>query len=628
MAIPLENQFQVEKQRNRRYLVLSLITNLLFPLFHGILFLWVPWLLRYYRSLDSLRFLPYFNFLKVFKSFTSTFQVRVFRKNFYFQPSLLLTGALHVSLNAYFCVAQTKEIDYQSFRYVVSKRLGLVCIAQVPAVLLLVTKNNFVSAVSGVSLDKAVFFHKWLGRFMFVSAILHMALALEYWIAIKFYIMVKIPPQIFGFIAFSCLGMMNIGSFKFIRNYAFELFLAQHRIFNFIFLLLAYFHNHLNRFPVVLGVHLLVLDRIVGRVLGIIHKRRSSTKGKCDFEIIDEMTTRVTIPVKISSADPRKWWWCFVPRYGSWRAGQHVLFNCNKVALLAYHPFTISSLSSSGKMVLVIRKKGGFTKQLLQKLEKMESKEDEEKSAEARDSPATSDHGFLSSSVGKKVGVNITAVSDDSLRDLLGGFQKTRNFFLKAGMNGPFGANYQPLTKFETIAFFSAGSGSSFTLPVALDLLKDIEARDRVHDYLYRPERCKVAIHATFQKKAHLKWYDHLWEEFYPFLLSGKAHLYLYFTRETSSDNSTVVPETLDEKKYETELITSQEGLLVFYARPAIGGLVSSYVNELRSQSYRHSLACLGCGPPEFNFAIQDACEKNRWQPGAPEIYLYLESFD
>ena len=37
----------------------------------------------------------------------------------------------------------------------------------------------------------------------------------------------------------------------------------------------------------------------------------------------------------------------------------------------------------------------------------------------------------------------------------------------------------------------SAGSGASFTLPVALDLLKVNKERDLVDDYLYRPQKDK-----------------------------------------------------------------------------------------------------------------------------------------
>lgn len=628
MTIPLDRQFEAEKERNLKYLVLSLVVDLLLPFIHGILFLWIPWLLRAFRSEVSLNFRPYFTFLKVSETLNKTHLIKLRKQRLYFQPSLLLVAALHVGLNAYFCIAQTEEIDYEPKLYVVSKRLGLISVAQIPAILLFVLKNNFISAVSGLSADKSVFFHKWLGRFMFVAAILHMSLSLNYWLGLKFYIMVQIPPQIFGFIAFSCLGMMNLGSLKFIRNYAFEVFIAQHRIFNFVFLLLLYFHNGRTHFSVLLGVHLLVLDRIVARVLGILHKRRGPTKGKCDFEILDDSTTRVSIPIKILRANPRKWWWLFVPRYGTWRAGQHVYFNCNKVALLAYHPFTISSLPACGKMVLIIRKKSGFTKQLHRKIEMM-SNNDCEKGSHSITLACTEDNLIAD----KKSGTNVVEATTNSLEDLIAAFEKPIVYEMKAGINGPFGANYQPLIKFEAVILFSAGSGSSFTLPVALDLLEELSARDDARDYLYRPHSCKISLNVVFKKKEHLQWYDHIWSEFYPYLESGKLKLDIYLTREVKEDqisNSSLSCELeFDKLRNDDKTSNSSHGLVkIHYGRPDIERIVTATAEERNSKSNLHSLACISCGPSEFNHSIDVACRKNRWRLGAPSIYYYLESFE
>lgn len=633
MAIPLEKQFEVEKQRNIKYLILSLVVDLSLPFIHGLLFLWIPWILRNFRDESSLKFIPYFNFLKVTQKFSKTYSFKLFRKNCYFQPSLLLIAAIHIGLNAFFCIAQTIDINYEPRLYVVSKRLGLVSVAQVPPILLLVTKNNFVSAVSGLSEDKSVFFHRWIGRFMFVSATLHMALSLSYWIGLKFYIMVQIPPQIFGFIAFSCLGMMNLGSLRFIRKFSFELFLAQHRIFNFVFLLLLYFHNGRTHFAVLLGVHLLVLDRIVARVLGIFHKRKGPTKGNCDFEILDENTMRISIPITIFDNDTQKWWWSFVPRYGNWRAGQHVLFNCNKVAILAYHPFTITSLPSSGNMVLIIRKKGGFTKKLYQKLQAIKADKNIEECIELQSIamvPDSRSEGFELKSI-KEQDFEVSISSENSLRDLLSKFSKPQIFNLKAGINGPFGGIYQPLVKFESVTFLSAGSGSSFTLPVALALLQELERRNSVQDYLYRPKHCLVSIHVAFQKVSHLRWYDHLWEEFYPYL-GSKVYLYLYFTKENeelpgSDFEKTNFTALGSSRIYGDDLMDSRDGVSIRYCRPDIEEVVTNSTNPFKSLKNRHSIAYLSCGPTEFNHTVENACDKARRQINSPDIYYYREAF-
>ncbi|OBA22634.1 ferric reductase [Metschnikowia bicuspidata var. bicuspidata NRRL YB-4993] len=595
MAIPFAEQYFVEKERNFKYLFLSVAVSILLPILHGVFFLWVPWVLRGRRTADTIKYKPYFTVLKYYETLTKTFNYKMFGKVFYFQPSLLLVAAFHIGITTIFAISETKDLTYETWYYIVSKRVGRLSIAHVPITLILVAKNNIVSAASGLTIDKTVFLHKWYGRSMFITAIIHMSLSLKYWLGIKFEVMVLIPPQIFGFIAFSCLGMMNVASLKFIRNMAFDFFLAQHRIFNFIMLLLAYFHNGGNHAAVILGVHLLVADRIVGRVMGIIHKRRGPTKGLCDFEILDESTVRVSIPIKPRKTSNR-WYWFFLPRYRTWRAGQHVLFNCNKVALLAYHPFTISSLPESGKMVLVIKVQTGFTKQLHKKLCKMTEIEDPE---------------------------SIEGCT---------------------GINGPFGANYQPLTKFDSIVFFSAGSGATFTLPVALDLLQTLQQRDESMDYLYRPQSTQIRIVMVVKKWANLQWFDHLWRHFIPFLSSGRAQLVLHITQEVANfgeenyernkEKLTNIREASTE--FNDEASSSRGsfpnldtgGVSILQGRPDLESIITSSVERLCSPSYRKAFACVSCGPEAFNQNIKSVCNKSRWLPKAPDIYCYEESFE
>lgn len=645
MEIPFSEQYYVEKERNYKYLFLSVLVTIFLPIFHGILFLWVPWVLRGRRTVDTLKFRHFFTFVKYFETVTQTFNIRIMGKLFYFQPSLLLVGLFHIGINSVFAISETRDLTYEDWYYIVSKRVGRLATAHVPIILILVAKNNIVSAASGLTSDKVVFFHKWYGRSMFITTIIHMALSLKYWLGMDFKIMVEIPPQIFGFIAFSCLGMLNLASLKFIRNIAFEFFLAQHRIFNFIMLLLAYFHNGGNHAAMILGVHLLVVDRVIARVMGILHKRKGPTKGLCDFEILDESTVRVSIPISVKRSS-KKWFWFFLPRYGNWRAGQHVYFNCNKIALMAYHPFTIASLPDLGKMVLVIKVQRGFTKKLHKKLAKLT--EEDLESAVGRDidrSGYISDSGRstdqLNSEDSPDVGAFTKSVED--FHAMLSGFHPPRIFNLKAGINGPFGANYQPLTKFDSVVFFSAGSGASFTLPVALDLLKTIQQRDDTEDYLYRPQKTQITIVMVMKKKSNLQWYDHLWKEFIPFFNSGKAHLALHITQEAPAEIE-YSQEKVDEKfDYSQEgtssvhdnnsssynmMVFGNGGFSVTHRRPDFESIISSSVSVLCSPSYRKAFACVACGPGSFNGKIKRACEKNRWLPNAPDVYCYDESFE
>ncbi|KAF3992504.1 hypothetical protein FT663_02291 [Candidozyma haemuli var. vulneris] len=651
MTIPLGDQFFVEKERNIRYEFLAMMVSFLLPMIHGILFSWIPYYLRTKRSEKSLNHHGYWTLMRHYANFTKIFKIVIFKHAFFVQPAMLVSIAIHLGLNAVLCVVGTKEIDYEPQYYVVSKRIGRIAVGNLPAILLFVAKNDFVSTVSGLDLDKSVFFHKWLGRFMFIAVTIHMALSLEYWLSLKFYIMIQIPPQIFGMISYACLGMLTFASFKFIRNFAFDFFLAQHRVFNFIMLLLAFFHNGGNKAAVLLAVHMLVLDRITSRVLGIVTKRRGPTKGKSEFEILDETTIRISIPVEIKDHDQDRWWWFLVPRYGGWRAGQHVYLNVTKVSLFQYHPFTIASLPDSGKQVIVLKVMKGFTKGLLKKLHKLNETEDPENSAEvdsvsSRASGISSPNSTTSLASEQKL---MEAVENDDvlkpqvqeLKNILDSFTAPRIFTMKAGVNGPYGAKYQPLTKFETVLFFSAGSGAVFTLPVALDLLKKLKQRDEAGDYMYRPEHTKVKIILCMKKKANLQWFDHLWEEFLPFFNEGRAHLALHVTSE-QPEKVFEVKEKEKESKNETheQTFIRQEsrgsssaslqdwsGYSVTHGRPQFDDIITDAATELRDPNYRRAMACVGCGPELFNGEITLSCQKNRKVKDAPDVYCYTESF-
>lgn len=670
MAIPFYSQYFVERERNYKYEFLTMGLTMMLPSIHGFLFLWIPWFIRSRRNASTLKYRGYFTFVKYFDSFTRVFRVKVFGKVFFVQPSLLIVMAIHLGVTSVFLIVETSDLDYQPQLYVVAKRVGRISISSILMILLFVSKNTFVSACSGLTLDKSVFFHKWLGRFMFITASIHMALSLKYWLDLKFYIMIKIPPQIFGFIAYSCLGMLNVASFRFIRNFAFDLFLAQHRIFNFVMLLLVYFHNGGNHAIVLLGVHLLVLDRISSRVLGIIHKRKSPTKGVSEFEILDDTTIRVSIPIKIAKSDSHKWWWCFVPRYGNWRAGQHIYLNVFKVSWFQYHPFTIASLADSGKIVLVIKLHKGFTRKLKDKLQKLMQEKDQEAATESSSEQASmrtahtigssetisilvaSESASLVTTTEKHIEMELKnyTPSVQEFRDIIDSFEVPDIIKVKAGINGPYGGVFQPLTRFDSVVLMSAGSGASFTLPVALDLLKTIKAREEADDYLYRPANTAINIVLVMKKIANLQWYDHLWEEFLPFLNNGKAHLSVHITQEVPDAADVDGGDCQEKSKNGNEKITQYlmgssskhnqsfstsvssttsilGGFSITYARPDFASIIGNAVKLVSSKEYRKSFACLGCGPEKFNGEIKRCCDSNRWVEGAPDVYCYTESF-
>ena len=52
-------------------------------------------------------------------------------------------------------------------------RAGWLTVAQLPLLILLIGKNNFIGFVSGVSHERLNVFHRWVGRTMWLTATLH-----------------------------------------------------------------------------------------------------------------------------------------------------------------------------------------------------------------------------------------------------------------------------------------------------------------------------------------------------------------------------------------------------------------------------------------------------------------------
>lgn len=633
-SIPYTEQYFVEKKRNNEFEWAIFGIGVFLMTAHGALFYWIPRYFRLRRDAEGLTHKRYFNFLASWAKLNRGYSIKIWHTTYFFQPSILLLFGFHLMVLCLLTVYRTKDLNYQPRMYIIGKRLGRVAMGNLPLLFLSVIKADMFCALSGLQHDRLVLFHKWLGRLIWVFITVHMALTMKYWLALGFPIMIKIPPQIFGFIAYGCLSGLTWFSLKIIRRLAFDFFLVQHRVFNFIMLLLAFFHNGGNKAAVVVSVHALVLDRVVGRVIGIVHQRRGGHKGLSEFEIIDDDTIMVTIPVKPTTQDADKWYYSFLPKVGTWKAGQHVYLNVSKISLFQYHPFTISSLSNTHEVKLLIRKQKGFTRKLLLRLKKEQEKENENEDNEDQ------------------------IQSDGIIK-------------LKANFAGAYGGNYQPLITFDTALFIAAGSGASFTFPVALDLLQKIEQRDKEEDFYNRPAIQKVIIVWTIKKLDNLRWYKHIFEGLKPYVEAGAAQVIINVTQATdseinefnncdtvttytSSDRTSsyldygspskvhsrvgsdvgLIEKQTDEKVNTTEFVTgtssiySTNSIRYEFKRPDIPALIGAEAQNLVTNNSRYkALAVVSCGPSAFSTMIKKECQKNRHVKGSPDIYCYNETF-
>lgn len=621
MAIKFSDQYLVEKKRNDDFEGLIFFVSAMSLIIYGLIFHWLPRLLRGKREVETLKYKPVFKFIQLWEKLTGCVGVKIpFKKNkFYFQPSLIFLSVIFIVINGAFCYVETGDIDYEPRSYIIGKRIGRVAVGNFPMLNIMILKHDLVTSITGLQADRIEVMHHWMGRLIWLMITVHMSLTITYWLDLDFEVMIYIPPQIFGMIAYSTMFLLTWGSMRFIRKWSYDFFLIQHKVLAIIMFLMAFFHNPSNRAAVLIAVHVVVIDRVLTRIIGVIHKRTSPTKGLSDFKILDDDTIQVKIEIK-SIMNQGKWYAKILPKIGSWKAGQHIYLNVGKVSLFQYHPFTIASLPSSGEIKLIIRKQKGFTKRLMRKIEKVQHDEDQEP-----------------------------------------GCVK-----LKASLWGPYGAKHQPLLTFDSALFVGAGSGASFTFPMALDLLETIRKRDEAGDYLFRPNKAHIKIIWMIREIENILWFEDILSQLTQYVELGVVSVDIYVTQ--SQPGKLICNEIVEkqpeigmkdeirkekiskdisstrERVKDLDETTSSDSSSISYTssnidlskisihhwRPDVPSLiketVSYMITEDKLSTYK-SLAVVGCGPDLLTNQMKEECQRNRWRKNSPDIYCHTEKF-
>lgn len=96
---------------------------------------------------------------------------------------------------------------------------------------------------------------------------------------------------------------------------------------------------------------------------------------------------------------------------------------------------------------------------------------------------------------------------------------------------GPYRGKHQPLITFDSLLFLSTGAGSSFTFPLALDLLETIRQRDLECDYLHSPKRAIVRIVWVIRHLENINWYKDILIHSTKYLESNRLSIDVYVTR-------------------------------------------------------------------------------------------------
>lgn len=310
------------------------------------------------------------------------------------------------------------NMDVQGAQYyqALGVRAGWLAIAQVPWLVLLAGKNNLVGLLSGVSYERLNIYHRWIARGLLLLATLHFGFQSHGW---NIYGLIQMewdtdtcPPT--GIAAYALLLWMNLSTLAPIRNLSYDIFVAQHLITFFGFIIAIMMHLPTTalsaRVYIYVPIALYLLDRIVrtGRyVLNNVPAARAT------FENLDDQATKVVITN------------C---RLKSWTPGSHVLLAIPRLCLAQSHPATILSTPTSheGDLVFILRAHKGFTRTMLEA-----AKEDS--------TTATRRHLAL--------------------------------------IDGAYGGCQSPFTCFDTILLVAGGTGVTFTLSVLLGVAEQALSR-------------------------------------------------------------------------------------------------------------------------------------------------------
>lgn len=233
-------------------------------------------------------------------------------------------------------------------------RAGWLAIAQIPLLILLAGKNNLIGLFTGVSYERLNILHRWVARGLLLLATLHLGYQNYGW---NKYGLMQLewssdtcPPT--GIAAYSLLLWLNISTLIPIRGFSYEIFVFQHLITFFGFIIAIMIHLPTTalytRVYIWTAIGLYLLDRLVRFIRLIYHNSRL---GYATPLALSGDVTKVTISPN---------------RCKSWSPGSFVLLSFPRLGPGQSHPATILSTPTShnGAMVFLLKTNKGFTRRL------------------------------------------------------------------------------------------------------------------------------------------------------------------------------------------------------------------------------------------------------------------------
>ncbi|KAK6532630.1 hypothetical protein TWF281_006811 [Arthrobotrys megalospora] len=287
--------------------------------------------------------------------------------------------AIMLSINVYV----TGYWYYEKIAY----RAAWVSVTQIPFVLLISGRLSLFTLLTNIASERINWLHRWVGRVIFVSVLVHMSLFWRGWDLVDFLqTELEIMPMVrYGFGGFGVLGWIMLTSLAPARWFAYELFYLNHLASVGALLWCLYMHVPQSAmYNVYLGIAFVAFDRLLRALLLLYNNIHTPSTAKstyslnfghtAEIDILDrkENLTRVIIKdVKMK-----------------WRAGQHIYLSIPTLRPFESHPFSISNTyeappppgkeykelgnpvvthNGSRDLHLLISSRAGFSKQLHRK---------------------------------------------------------------------------------------------------------------------------------------------------------------------------------------------------------------------------------------------------------------------
>jgi ferric-chelate reductase len=296
-------------------------------------------------------------------------------------------------------------------------RAAWLAVAQVPLLILLAGKNNLIGLVTGVSYERLNVLHRWVARVLLFLATLHVIFVHLAWNAyglkdLEYSTDLCITT---GYPTYVILLWMNLTTLAPIRNLSYELFVLQHIITFFGFIIAIMFHLPTTALYTRVYIYIPIALFLVER--GFRSARfawNNARPGKATMIALDGGVTRITVQSKAVT---------------KWSPGAHVFLSIPKFGPGQSHPATIASIPSShsGDLVFILKSHSGFTGRLL-------------KSA------------------------------TNSTTSILPAKEESEPSTYLALIDGPYGSSHSDFCTFDTVFLVSGSTGITFTLAILLDI--------------------------------------------------------------------------------------------------------------------------------------------------------------